>query len=203
MAQRIYTPQAHAFFDNLVSFIASVTSLGMAFEVQASHPVHPFTPNQYLALAGLPAVAGCEFHIYAGPVLVDLLANRWPVRLVIDEAPISQVPPKYQTWLTGLQGVHGSMISSAFVQYFEANRSRAAAKYGTNPQGWSSTWNFGRVVRNAFAHGGVINITSATAPPVTWRGLSYGSSQNGRQLLYQDLTPVELIILMEDMDGHL
>jgi hypothetical protein len=128
------------------------------------------------------------------------LANRWPTQVVVDETPIAQNPPKYATWLTGLRGVHGSMIFNAFVQYFEANRHRAEAKYGNSTQTWPATWNFGRIVRNAFAHGGKINISNPGASPVVWRTLTYAAAQNGRQLLYQDLTPVEVILLMEEMD---
>jgi len=186
-----------------VTFVASVAALGTAFEVQAGLPARPYAPNQYIALAGLPAVAGCEFHIYAGPVLVELLANRWPTSVKIDEAPIAHAPPTYSTWLTGLQGVHGSMIANAFVQYFEANRDRIEAKHGSSPQGWPSTWNFGRIIRNAFAHGGKINITNSAAAPATWRSLSYSAAQNGLQLLYKDLTAVEVILLMEEMDALL
>jgi hypothetical protein len=203
MAQRIYMPQQHAFFDNLVTFVASVAALGTAFEVQAGFPARPYAPNQYIALAGLPAVAGCEFHIYAGPVLEELLANRWPTSLRIDEAPIAQVTPTYSNCLTGLQGVHGAMIANAFVQYFEANRGRIEAKYGNAPQAWPGTWNFGRVIRNAFAHGGTINISNNGAAPVTWRTLSYSAAQNGLQLLYNDLTAVEVILLIEEMDALL
>jgi hypothetical protein len=141
-----------------------------------------------------------RIHIYAGPVLTELLANRWPTQVVVDETPIAQNPPKYATWLTGLRGVHGSMIFNAFVQYFEANRHRAEAKYGNSTQTWPATWNFGRIVRNAFAHGGKINISNPGASPVVWRTLTYAAAQNGRQLLYQDLTPVEVILLMEEMD---
>lgn len=203
MAQRIYTPQAHAFFDSLVAFVASVSALGIALEVQSGTPSKPFESNETLAISGLPAVAACEFHVYAGPVLAELLANRWPTRVIIDETPIAQVTPTYNTWLTGLQGVHGSMISNAFVQFFEANRECIESQFGTSTQGWPSVWNFARVVRNAFAHGGTINITNAKSPPVSWRGLAYDANRNGRQLLYNDFTAVEIILLMEDMNALL
>lgn len=203
MAQRIYTPQAHAFFDSLVAFISSVSALGIAFEVQSGTPAKPFGPHETVAISGLPAVAACEFHIYMGPVLVELLANRWPTQVVIDEKPIAQIAPVYNTWLTGLQGVHGSMISNAFVQFFEANRARAESQFGTNTQSWPNVWNFARVVRNAFAHGGAINITNAKSSAVSWRSLSYDATRNGRQLLYNDLTAVEIILLMDDMNALL
>lgn len=203
MPQRVYTPQNHRFFDNLVSFVAGIASLGLALEVQAGHPVRPFGPTDVATLVGFPNVAGCEFRVFAGQVLTELLANRWPASVVIDEVPINHAPPSHPIWLTGMQGVHGSMMANAFVQYFEANRGAVESRYGSNVQAWPATWNFGRVVRNTLAHKGIINFQNANELPVTWRTLTYGPAQNGRQLLYQDLTAVELILLMEEMDALL
>jgi len=62
-------------------------------------------------------------------------------------------------------------------------------------------WNFGRIVRNAFVHGGKIDFKNKRAKPVSWRNLSYSPADNGRQIIFQDLTAVEIIILMEDMDA--
>ncbi len=45
MTQRIYTPQGHRFFDNLVTFIAGVASLGTAFEIQSDLASLPYGPN--------------------------------------------------------------------------------------------------------------------------------------------------------------
>ena len=36
-----------------------------------------------------------------------------------------------------------------------------------------------------------------------WRNLKYDSSNNGRPILFEDLTGVELILLMEEMDAEL
>jgi hypothetical protein len=203
MTQRVYTSQGHRFFDNLVTFVASIASLGTAFEIQSNLVSRPYGPNDYLTLVGFPGAADCEFRIYPEGILSELLANRWPSQVVIDEVPINHAPPAHPIWLTGMQGVHGSMIANAFVQYFEATRVLAEQKYTTNTQAWPLTWNFGRVVRNALSHGGTVNFTNQNAPLVSWRSLSYGPAQNGRQLLYQDITSVELILLMEEMDALL
>lgn len=199
----MYTPQSHRFFDNLVSFVAGVSSLGLAFQAQGGLPTHPFGTNDYIAIVGTSHVAACELHVFPAPILSTLLANQWPTRIEIHEIPINQAPPCHPITLTGMQGVHGSMISSAFVQYFESNRSAVESKYSTNVQAWPAAWNFGRVVRNALAHKGIISIQNPNAAPISWRTLTYGPAENGRQLLYQDLTAVELILLMEDMDSLL
>lgn len=201
MQRHSYTPQKHRFFNSLVSFVAGITSLGLAIEVQARLPVRAFSSADFLTLVGIPSVAACEFRVFAGPVLDELAANRWPTMVMIDEVPINHAPPHHPLWLTGVQGVLGSMISNAFVQYFEENRGAVESKYGGSVQGWPAVWNFGRVVRNALAHKGIINIQNSNASAVAWRTLSYGPAQNGRSLLFQDLTAVEIILLMEDMDA--
>jgi hypothetical protein len=61
-------------------------------------------------------------------------------------------------------------------------------------------WRFGHAVRNALIHNGCIHFTSRSSPAVEWRGLRYGFVDNGRPVLFKELTGVELILLMEEMD---
>ena len=89
-------------------------------------------------------------------------------------------PPAHPIFLTGIDGVTASMIANAFVLFFKSNRAFAEAKYTSDAQ----AWNFGRIIRNALAHKGVINITNVNAPAVSWRGLSYSRAQNGRRILH-------------------
>lgn len=64
-----------------------------------------------------------------------------------------------------------------------------------------SAWAFGRVVRNAFAHGAVsMNDPNAT---VTWHGMSISSSDNGREIIFEDLKFSDLVILVLEMDAEL
>lgn len=70
-------------------------------------------------------------------------------------------------------------------------------------------WQFGRVIRNAIAHNGKIFFECSKAPPVHWLtvgylvGYSYSDNELKRQLLYEEITGVELILLMEDIDSVL
>jgi hypothetical protein len=64
---------------------------------------------------------------------------------------------------------------------------------------WPDVLNFGRIVRNAFAHGGTLEIRDGTS--VRWGGLRYSKSQNGRRVLYNDLSSADLTILMLEMDA--
>lgn len=200
MIQRTYIQSQHRFFDSLVGFIASVSSLGSALAAQKNGNSPGFSPTEYAALTGNPAVTGIEFHFFPHNILSTLVSNGWPTTLVLDEHPINQQQPAHPLSLTGLQGVHGAMIANAFVKYFEETRPLVDAKYSKNTQ-WPSVWNFGRVIRNALVHKGTIRFDKPNFQPVAWRSLSYSHSDNGKAVLYHDVTAVELILLMEDMDA--
>jgi hypothetical protein len=203
MPTRTYSKSKHRFFDSLASFFAGVASVGVAFEVQVGHASRPYGSTDYITLEGMKSVSGCEFRFFPKSLLDTLGANDWPQQLVVEEIQLAAQSPSYPVWLTGLIGIHGSLIASAFVTYFEDHRGAIEGKHGKDPYAWPSCWNFARVVRNALSHGGVVNFLNAAAPPVSWRTLTYSPAQNGRQLLYKDVTAVELILLLEDMDAEI
>jgi hypothetical protein len=202
MPTRTFSRSKHRFFDGLASFLAGIASVGVAFEVQTRHPARPYGPADYLTLQGIKAVSGLEFRFYPKDLLDTLAANGWPSDLVIEELQLSKQPPSHAMWLSGLKGVHGSLIASAFIKYFENYRPSIELKFGGDPYSWPSCWNFARVVPNALSHGGEVNFVKSNAKPVSWMSLTYSPVQNGRPLLYNDMTPVELILLLEDMDAQ-
>lgn len=190
----------HRFFDDLVAFFASVSSLGIAFDAHRTGSTNAYRPTDYVTLEGT-RVTNIEVRFFPYPLMQILIANRWPEEIVLDDRALQSSPSSHPPWLTGLQGVHGSMIESAFVRYFESLRPTIEAKHTTDPERWPTALNFARVVRNAFAHGGQITFRSPTASAVSWRSLTYGPADNGRQILYQDMTAVEITLLMQDMDS--
>jgi len=106
-------------------------------------------------------------------------------------------PPPKPSIPDGIQRLWGSFYQQAFITYFETNRDDIEAKFGTT-KFWPETLTFGRILRNAFAHGGTIEIRDKAA--ATWRSLTYSDAQNGRQVLYNDMSQGDLTILMLDMD---
>lgn len=202
MTSRSYKKSTHRFFDELIGFVAGITGIGLALELQSNSAgtVLRYSANDYITLVGNVGVSGIEMRLYPFQVLETLSHNGWPQVITFDVSPINSFAPMHQIQLTGLQGVHGSMISSAFVRYYESNKSFAIAKYGKATKNWSEVWKFGRAIRNALAHNGAINIDDTSAPPVMWRGLSYSHRDNGKAVLYCDITAVELILLMEELD---
>ena len=201
MTQHIYYKSQHRFFDSLVAFTASIASLGIALPAKANGNSSGYSPSDYLTLTGNPKISGIEFRFFPKNILSALVNNTWPSGVVFEEYPINLAPNTLQLNLTGLQRVHGAMISNAFVKYYEDNKLLVEGMYTTDRQNWPSVLNFGRVIRNALAHKGCINFTNPNAAAVTWRSLTYSPLDNGRSILYHDLTAVELIFLMEEMDA--
>lgn len=93
----------------------------------------------------------------------------------------------------------GSLYEHAFITYVAVNESAMRMKHGPK-KNWPSSLNFGRIVRNAFAHGGVLNIADDVSGD--WGGIHYSKSENGRRVLYNDLSTADLTILMLEMDAE-
>jgi hypothetical protein len=197
-----YSDSSHKFFNDLVSFFASISSLGTALDAHRVGQTKKYSSSDYITLEGASA-SNIEIRFFPHDLMETLLQNSWPSIIEIEKLPIASNPPYHPTWLKGLQGVTGSMIQSSFVHFFESYRSTIESTNGSNPYHWPNAWNFGRVVRNAFSHGGLLNFRNNNAVAVTWKTLSYGPTENGRQILYQDMTAVEVILLMEDMNSNL
>lgn len=91
------------------------------------------------------------------------------------------------------------IIGSAFVHFFELIRDKIETKYSSNTLKWPDDLNFARVIRNAYSHGGNIHFLSPTAGAVSWRGLTYSPSNNGKSI-HTDLYVGEIIELMKDIE---
>ncbi len=96
------------------------------------------------------------------------------------------------------------LVGDTFVSYFERHVDAVVALWGMKRLGqWPMLWRFGWAMRNALVHNGCIHVTSSASPAVEWRGLRYGLGDNGRPVLFKELTGVELILLTEEMDACL
>jgi hypothetical protein len=93
------------------------------------------------------------------------------------------------------------IIGSAFSNFFESNRDKIEAKFG-NASSWPNEWSFGRVIRNAYSHGGKIYFSNSSASAVSWRGITYSPSDNGKSI-HLDIYLPEIIELMKDMQNFL
>jgi hypothetical protein len=200
---RIYSQKKHNFFEQLVTFMTSYVTIGLGLIVQHHGKMNRFKQRQFIVIRGRPNVSNLEFKFFPYSLFQSLYSKKWPQQLKFHDRPITTQPEnifKIPVRLQGTGRFTAYLIMSTFVHYFESIRPLVKSKYG-GQQNWPPTWNFGRVVRNAFAHGGKIKIDNPNATPVAWKNLSYTYNENGRQIIYRDITPVEMVLLMEEMDA--
>jgi hypothetical protein len=188
-------PTTHRFFNELVTAQAAMAGYlaGHITEASGTGTAYGETGLIQQQCHTVPL----ELEVPAGKVLGTVVDQRWPQSVILRFHP-GPAPAKTAT-LNGIQNLMGSLYQQAFIAYFERNRDAIEAKFDKVRNGkWPMVLQFGRAVRNAFAHGGTVDIREDIT--VTWRGVTYSPVENGRQVLYNDLSQGDLTILMVDMD---
>ena len=202
-----YRADKHTFFDEFATLLVSLSSFNAAVESfwNCGLTKIPTTPDHTLYLYGrLLAIAWRP-----NEFMHDVKQDRWPTQLNI--AHLNPIEPAAQPAERGVpfsssaawRMVHG-LVGSMFVRYFEKFREQIEAKYGSDTTRWPDCWNFGRVVRNALAHDGLIEMRNAQSAPVAWRGVTIGPCNNGKVLFSRSefLDVADLVALVEDLDRY-
>lgn len=196
----------HGFFEELVRLAISLCSIGSGFELHKYGKAKPFGQNDTFAIVGKQDVSGLEIHFRPRPLFDQLLSpsTRRPKFLTLVKQPINPSPPEHPIFLSKIQLMMARLIGDAFVSYYERQLDTVEARWGKERNGrWPIVWRFAWAIRNACSHNGKIFIKSRGHPAVQWRNLKYDFNDNGRSVLFNDLTGVELILLMEEMDAEL
>jgi hypothetical protein len=198
---RIYAPPHDRFFDALVEFCASFAGLMLAIEAQQAGTIKAYGPRQAVLLHGTH-VSGIALSFFSHFFYDAFLKNSWPNEVRLAEWPLAQVPKSDAPLINSVARIAASHLEAAFVRYYEAQKQSIRAKYGDVSK-WPSEWNFARILRNTFAHGGAVNFDNPKAAPVSWKTLTYSPADNGRVITFVDITPVETILLLEELDALL
>lgn len=195
-----FTPTKHRFFDQLVAFVASATGAALGIQAQGRGSTRGFAKSENVIFQGHPHAANVQLIFYPAAILQTIAANSWPDQIIYEEEQLPTPPPTKPYKLVTVGRLHALLMQAVFVQFLEGARGEIEQKYGTAPQLWPAPLDFGRIVRNAFSHGGTIDIRNSNASPVSWKGLRYGPADNGRQVAYMDLAAADLIVLMREMN---
>ena len=196
-----FTPTEHRFFDQLVAFVAGATGAALGVQAQGRGSTLGFAESETVIFQGRPHAANVQLTFYPAAILRTIASSSWPDRLVYEEERLPDSPPTKPYKLAGFGRLHALLMQAAFMQFFEGARGEIKQKHGTVPQFRPAPLDFGRIVRNAFAHSGTIDIRNSNAAPVCWNGLCYGPADNGRQVAYTDLAAADLIVLTREMNG--
>lgn len=199
----VISQESSNFFDELISFILMVSSLAPSIELQNDRKTTKWLPTQYIVFEPGRAFRDFQIRVYPYEIINLISKNIWPSKFVIIKEPFIHSVQEHPVSINCIQMVHGTIIQSTFSQYYENIKSTIEEKFGKEVENWPNVWNFARVVRNAFSHGGRIKISNSKAPKIVWRELEYDYYSNGKSIMYTDLTAVELIFLMIEMDSHI
>jgi hypothetical protein len=186
-------------FDDIANYLITMISLTLTTELYVQGYASKYAPNHRVRLDAKQVGKGLI--IYPHELLDEVHADRWPTRLGVEEEPV-QIPASATLRLGIFEIQFLAIERSMFLNYFEHQRLQIEAKYSTDTTRWPGDWNFGRIVRNSFAHRDEVRFNNPKAVPVTWRGLTYAPADNGRKVLHVDLWPADLIYLMMDLDRH-
>ena len=189
----------HNYFDDVANYLITLISLTLTAELYIKGAAGKYSSNHAVQLDAKQAGKRLRFYPYT--LLDDIFQLKWPTTLSFEERNVT-IDPNAVLNLGALERPLYAFAQSMFVNYFGRYRPDIETQYGENTTGWPQDWNFGRVVRNSFAHKGVVYFKNASAPPVQWRGLTYSPADNGRNVMNRDLWPADLIYLMMDMDSH-
>jgi hypothetical protein len=192
----IVTPTGHRFFFQLVTAQAATAAYlsGTMAELQGAwHSWPDDSPISQLCFT-----RNVEVQFQPSEVLRPISRNAWPSALHLEfrergDRPTSSVEP------TAIQLLMSSLYEHAFVTYFENNRSAMKTRHGAVSR-WPGVLAFARIVRHAFAHGGKVNILDGTS--ATWGGFKYSQADNGKRVMYNDLSAGDLTLLMVEMDAE-
>ena len=201
-----YTPQEHGFYEELVRLVICLGSVGKAIELHAVGAAKKFKTADTFAIQGKSEVSGLEIHVFPRPFFDRLLgpAGKQAEFVRIIKRSIHPSPPQHPIFLPNVQVMMARLVGDAFVSYYERHLDAVEAKWEKEAKGkWPSVWKFAWAIRNACSHNGKIFIRDPNHAGVQWRDLKYDHSHNGRPILFDDLTGVELILLMEEMDAEL
>jgi hypothetical protein len=167
----------------------------MVDTTRRGHPTAIYSPQHPFELG---AFIRKELVFSPYELLRTLALDSWPSKIELHEGLSYDRKRVFGLSSRGHRNLISQIIGASFIRYYESLKGQIQAQDG-NTNNWPTAWNFARVIRNAFAHGGMINITNPKSRGVSW-GLSYSPISNGRQVLFQDLALGDIIFLMEDMD---
>jgi len=197
-------------FKTVAVLMTNAICYGCGLDVTRTGIMIKLPSNFIMAFEGNPKGVD-EILTFVPHSLMEFIAkDTWPTVLEFGERPITdaQTLRKKSKNDISFQGesthlIQELIIMSNFVYYYESVKDSIEKKYGQNPWQWPGTLNFARIIRNAFAHGGKINIKNPNDPPVHWKQYIYSHQNNGQQIIPNDINMPEIIFLLKEIDGLL
>ncbi len=190
MKEKILFTKSHRFFDGAVTYFSSLASVNLVRDSIRKGFAEPYEKNEAFVFVG--KLTNVTYRFFPYDTYSKIMENSWPSQIELGVVAKVKEPAKT---ISGFKYFYSSITQSTFINYFESIKSDI--KGLSNPP---DILEFGRVIRNAFAHNNKIDIRNKDASPVKWKTLEYSYKDTGRQILFNDVDPVEIMILMKEMD---
>jgi hypothetical protein len=189
-------------FPEFNTLVAVTAAFCIAAELQVNRHIN-HKPGDHVSLEGLLVKQSIRLPL-VGPIAAAL-ANVTPdsIQITID-GPLSPPVLNSNTFQgNSIQSILTSIFQPVLINYFERNRDKLEAKYGSDRTKWPSAWQMGWLVRNGLSHGNKVFFERPTASPVTWGGASLGPSDNGKQLVFGLINQADILFLLFEMEDTL
>lgn len=93
------------------------------------------------------------------------------------------------------------IVAGSFVRYYESRIRAIRETFGSDTADWPDPWGFAWMLRNAWAHDGLISFRNQNHVPVSWRSVSVGPDNAGVSPILDRLIGVgDIIALYLELD---
>ncbi len=187
-------------FDPMVGFIVSYVSSFITNIYYSEDKLPEVLDYSELIFLSLPNASNKTVILDAQDIMIKLSLGEYPTEIKLFIKSLQKMSKGDKQRFSGIKPIHAGLIKSAFIYFYESCINDFKIKYSTNSKQWPSILNFGRVIRNGCAHNGLINFNSEKALSVKWKKLSYSYSDNGKNILFNDMGIADFIVLMIEMN---
>lgn len=147
-------------------------------------------------------LSGWSFVIPATGPLEQAMADKAPPDFGFVVAKLVELPGD-GAYLGAHTDFMTNMITPIFCLHFETCYDWLKNNGHSNTSVWPMTLDFARVIRNAAAHGGRLEIKNANYRAVKWNNLAYKPADTGKRVIGTEIFMGDLLALMIEVDDEL
>ncbi|CAN5320548.1 hypothetical protein BH11PSE10_BH11PSE10_13760 [soil metagenome] len=189
----------HTLYEDVNVLLIAIAGLATAATVHVDGKAN-FNAGDYVTIEGRHLDLRVRLPIH-GPVEAAL-GNRKPDVIELEAVAGRDIERVYAVVTAGFADYVDRLFLPFLVAYFERHRHHITAKYKADRLAWPSSWQMGWAVRNAASHGGIA-FDQPTRKSVSWRGLTFGPSDEPARSLLKLLNGADILLLMFEMSQEL
>lgn len=183
------------FYPQLNALLIALQGVAVAAALRTTGAVI-HTPGDYITIQAKHLQQEVRVPL-VGPVEAAL-ANRKP-----DEVHVTVVQGATTStlayWTSGFAEFVDAIFLPFLVNYHERYRPDIEAKHRQGRTSWPAPWQMSWGLRNAASHSGKV-FEKATQAPISWRGLSFGPSDESGKKILSLVNGADILVLLIEME---